>query len=161
MVIVKNVVSGYIERWNFMLGAIFVAIVILMPEGLSARYGTAVAPGMGVLRGRLRRRGWSEKLRLEAMSALAVKHLWKSFGGLNVASDRSIFLVEPGERAPDHRAEWGRQDHAVQSHHRRAPPDRGAIHLFERDMTRAPTAGARISACAHLSDHHAVPEGHP
>lgn len=34
MVVVKNVVSGYIERWNFLLGAIFVAIVILMPEGL-------------------------------------------------------------------------------------------------------------------------------
>jgi len=31
---VKNVVSGFIERWNFLLGAIFVAIVILMPEGL-------------------------------------------------------------------------------------------------------------------------------
>src|SRR5579872_2770145 len=34
VVFVKNVVSGYIERWNFLLGAIFVAIVILMPEGL-------------------------------------------------------------------------------------------------------------------------------
>jgi len=34
VVVVKNVVSGYIERWNFLLGAIFVAIVILMPEGL-------------------------------------------------------------------------------------------------------------------------------
>jgi branched-chain amino acid transport system permease protein len=34
VVIVKNVVSAYIERWNFMLGAIFVAIVLLMPEGL-------------------------------------------------------------------------------------------------------------------------------
>ena len=34
VVIVKNVVSAYIERWNFMLGAIFVAIVIFMPEGL-------------------------------------------------------------------------------------------------------------------------------
>ena len=34
MVVVKNVVSGFIERWNFLLGAIFVAIVILMPEGL-------------------------------------------------------------------------------------------------------------------------------
>jgi branched-chain amino acid transport system permease protein len=31
---VKTVVSGFIERWNFLLGAIFVAIVILMPEGL-------------------------------------------------------------------------------------------------------------------------------
>ncbi|HEY7662831.1 MAG TPA: branched-chain amino acid ABC transporter permease [Xanthobacteraceae bacterium] len=34
VVIVKNVVSAYIQRWNFMLGAIFVAIVIFMPEGL-------------------------------------------------------------------------------------------------------------------------------
>ena len=34
VVVVKNVVSGYLERWNFLLGAIFVAIVILMPEGL-------------------------------------------------------------------------------------------------------------------------------
>jgi branched-chain amino acid transport system permease protein len=34
VVIVKTVVSGFIERWNFLLGAVFVAIVILMPEGL-------------------------------------------------------------------------------------------------------------------------------
>lgn len=34
VIIVKNVVSAYIARWNFMLGAIFVAIVVLMPEGL-------------------------------------------------------------------------------------------------------------------------------
>ena len=34
VVVVKNVVSGYIERWNFLLGTILVAIVILMPEGL-------------------------------------------------------------------------------------------------------------------------------
>jgi branched-chain amino acid transport system permease protein len=34
VVIVKSVVSGFIERWNMLLGAIFVAIVILMPEGI-------------------------------------------------------------------------------------------------------------------------------
>ncbi len=34
LVVMKNVASAYIERWNFVLGAIFVAIVILMPEGL-------------------------------------------------------------------------------------------------------------------------------
>jgi branched-chain amino acid transport system permease protein len=42
VVIMKNVASAYIERWNFVLGAIFVAIVIFMPEGLvpgSARLG--------------------------------------------------------------------------------------------------------------------------
>jgi branched-chain amino acid transport system permease protein len=41
VVVVKSVVSGFIERWNMLLGAIFVAIVILMPEGLvpgSARF---------------------------------------------------------------------------------------------------------------------------
>ena len=34
VVIVKNVASAYIERWNFVLGAIFVVIVVFMPEGL-------------------------------------------------------------------------------------------------------------------------------
>src|ERR1700693_2524603 len=34
VVVMKNVASAYIERWNFVLGAIFVAIVIFMPEGL-------------------------------------------------------------------------------------------------------------------------------
>jgi branched-chain amino acid transport system permease protein len=34
VVIVKSVVSGFIERWNMLLGAIFVVIVIFMPEGL-------------------------------------------------------------------------------------------------------------------------------
>lgn len=34
VVIMKNVVSAYIERWNFVLGAIFVAIILFMPEGL-------------------------------------------------------------------------------------------------------------------------------
>ena len=34
VVVVKTVVSGFIERWNFLLGAIFVAIVIFMPDGL-------------------------------------------------------------------------------------------------------------------------------
>jgi branched-chain amino acid transport system permease protein len=34
VVIMKNVASAYVERWNFLLGAIFVAIVIFMPEGL-------------------------------------------------------------------------------------------------------------------------------
>ena len=34
VIVVKSVVSGFIERWNMLLGAIFVFIVILMPEGL-------------------------------------------------------------------------------------------------------------------------------
>jgi branched-chain amino acid transport system permease protein len=34
VVTVKYVVSAYIERWNLVLGAIFVVIVMFMPEGL-------------------------------------------------------------------------------------------------------------------------------
>jgi branched-chain amino acid transport system permease protein len=34
VVIMKNVASAYIERWNLVLGAIFVVIVVFMPEGL-------------------------------------------------------------------------------------------------------------------------------
>jgi len=52
VVIIKNVVSAYIERWNFMLGAIFVAIVILMPEGLVPGTARLCRMGSGALRGR-------------------------------------------------------------------------------------------------------------
>jgi branched-chain amino acid transport system permease protein len=34
VVIIKNVASAYIARWNFLLGAIFVAIVVFMPDGI-------------------------------------------------------------------------------------------------------------------------------
>ncbi len=46
VVIMKSVASAYITRWNLALGAIFVAIVLFMPEGL--------VPGSL----RLLRRGW-------------------------------------------------------------------------------------------------------
>ena len=53
VVIVKNVVSGFLERWNFLLGAIFVAIVIFMPDGL--------VPGTQRLWRRLRGRSGKER----------------------------------------------------------------------------------------------------
>ena len=34
VVIMKNIVSAYVERWNMVLGVIFVAIITFMPEGL-------------------------------------------------------------------------------------------------------------------------------
>jgi branched-chain amino acid transport system permease protein len=34
VVVMKSVASAYIARWNFALGAIFVGIVLFMPEGL-------------------------------------------------------------------------------------------------------------------------------
>lgn len=51
VVIMKNVVSAYIERWNLVLGVVFVVIISFMPEGL--------VPGSV----RLWRWGW-QKLRL-------------------------------------------------------------------------------------------------
>lgn len=59
VVVVKTVVSGFLERWNFLLGAIFVAIVILMPEGL--------VPGTA----RLWRLAWRKRERRDA--AIAAK----------------------------------------------------------------------------------------
>ena len=59
VVIVKNVVSAYITRWNFMLGAIFVAIVVFMPEGL--------VPGAA----RLTRSAWRSVTRGSKAAALA------------------------------------------------------------------------------------------
>ena len=51
------------------------------------------------------------------MSALDVRGLEKSFGGLRVTAAVSL-TVEPGERRLDHRAERRREDHALQPHHR-------------------------------------------
>ena len=50
VVVMKNVASAYIERWNFVLGAIFVAIVVFMPEGLVP--GTARLARWALARGR-------------------------------------------------------------------------------------------------------------
>jgi branched-chain amino acid transport system permease protein len=64
VVVVKTVVSGFIERWNFLLGAIFVAIVILMPEGL--------VPGTA----RLWRLAWGKRRRRAGAVAGAEAKSW-------------------------------------------------------------------------------------
>src|SRR5499427_3111842 len=48
IVLLKNYVSGFIERWNMLMGFVFVLIVIFMPEG--------VVPGARRLLARLRRK---------------------------------------------------------------------------------------------------------
>ena len=60
VVIMKNVVSAYIERWNLVLGVIFVVIISFMPEGL--------VPGSV----RLWRSGWQAlRARIGAVRATA------------------------------------------------------------------------------------------
>ena len=48
IVLLKNYVSGFIERWNMLMGFVFVLIVIFMPEG--------VVPGARRLLARLRKK---------------------------------------------------------------------------------------------------------
>jgi branched-chain amino acid transport system permease protein len=52
VVVMKNVASAYIERWNLVLGAIFVAIVLFMPEGLVPGSGRLWRQGRAALRAR-------------------------------------------------------------------------------------------------------------
>jgi branched-chain amino acid transport system permease protein len=53
VVIMKNVVSAYIVRWNLVLGVIFVAIISFMPEGLVP--GLVRLWGLGFRSGRARK----------------------------------------------------------------------------------------------------------
>jgi branched-chain amino acid transport system permease protein len=48
VVLLKNYVSAYVERWNMLLGFVFVAIVLFMPDGL--------VPGVRRLWERVRRK---------------------------------------------------------------------------------------------------------
>jgi branched-chain amino acid transport system permease protein len=64
VIVMKDIASAYIERWNFVLGAIFVLIVVFMPEGLvpgcvrfwrkamTARGARTAAPALREERGR-------------------------------------------------------------------------------------------------------------
>jgi len=52
VVILKNYVSAYIERWNMLLGFVFVVIVIFMPDGL--------VPGIRRGWARLKARWWAK-----------------------------------------------------------------------------------------------------
>jgi branched-chain amino acid transport system permease protein len=55
----KNVVSAYIERWNLVLGLIFILIISFMPEGLVPGSVRLWRAGLGWLRAR--RNGWAER----------------------------------------------------------------------------------------------------
>jgi branched-chain amino acid transport system permease protein len=54
VVIMKNVVSAYVERWNMVLGIIFVLIISFMPEGLVPGSVRLCRTGYRAVCGRLR-----------------------------------------------------------------------------------------------------------
>ena len=52
VVVMKNVVSAYIERWNLVLGVIFILIISFMPEGLVPGSVRLWRAGWQAIRGR-------------------------------------------------------------------------------------------------------------
>ena len=71
------------------------------------------------------------------MSALAVRNLEKSFGGLRVTSDVNL-AVEPGERRLIIGPNGAGKTTLFNLITGELRPDRGSIALFERDITRVP-----------------------
>ena len=93
VVVVKNVVSGYIERWNFLLGAIFVAIVILMPEGLVP--GTVRLWRLALAQARAAPARSSRRRGAQAMSALTVDRPLQSRSAACTSPPTSISMSSP------------------------------------------------------------------
>ena len=155
VIIMKDVASAYIERWNFVLGAIFVLIVVFMPEGLVPGSRAAVALGAGSTASGSIHRGNQAGSR--AMTALEVRDLQQVVRRL--ARHHRGQPRRRARRAPaDHRPERRRQDHAVQPDHRRTV---ASIPAASRcSAATSPRAAARrrahLGTGAHLPDHHAV-----
>ena len=97
----KNVASAYIERWNLVLGVIFILIISFMPEGLvpgSVRlWPHRLGLGQGLRMGAPSPQSGEARPGAAVMTALAVTGLCKSFGGLRVTANVDL-AVEPGER---------------------------------------------------------------
>ena len=140
VVIIKNVVSAYVARWNFMLGAIFVLSSCSCPRAwCPARCGSLAPPGA-------RRTAINPPTRAacradcgaEAMSALAVRKLSKSFGGLRVTTNVNL-AVEPGERRLIIGPNGAGKTTLFNLITGEIAADAGAISLFGHDITRPPT----------------------
>jgi branched-chain amino acid transport system permease protein len=50
VLLLKNYASAYVERWNMLLGLVFLFIVLVMPTGIVPAFGRLVAGLRGVLR---------------------------------------------------------------------------------------------------------------
>src|SRR5215467_7903021 len=72
------------------------------------------------------------------MTALAVRNLDKSFGGLRVTADVNL-AVEPGERRLIIGPNGAGKTTLFNLITGELTPDRGAITLFDRDITRVPS----------------------
>ena len=141
VVVMKNVASAYIERWNFVLGAIFVVIVVFMPEGLVP--GAARLWRRATARTAARGGGGGGRAGREAgpmsgpSTALAVQRLTKSFGGLQVTASVDL-TVEAGERRLIIGPNGAGKTTLFNLITGELRPDRGTVTLFGQDITRVP-----------------------
>ena len=84
VLLLKNYASAYIERWNMLLGLVFLFIVLVMPTGIVPGLEQTIAQGIAMTL-------------LTSDYALEVVNLKKAFGGLVVTQDVSL-AIRPGER---------------------------------------------------------------
>ena len=91
------------------------------------------------------------------MTALEVRELNKSFGGLRVTTAVNL-AVAPGERRLIIGPNGAGKTTLFNLITGELRTDAGSVALFGRDITRRADPAARASrAGAHLPDHHAVP----
>ena len=158
VVVMKNVASAYIERWNFVLGAIFVAIVVFMPEGLVPgaarlwRRATARPAARRWRRARAGRGRPGDQARDRPVGAGADEVLRRP-AFVTASVD---LTVEAGSGARSSARRVGRT--SLQPGDRRAPPRRRDGHALRPGHHPSPGMAPDASRdLPHLSDHHAVP----
>ena len=135
VIVMKYVASAYIERWNFVLGAIFVVIVIFMPEGLVPGSVRLWRWAFSLLRPRA-----APVLRRESgpMTALELHDLNKAFGGLRVTASVNL-AVAPGERRLIIGPNGAGKTTLFNLITGELSADSGRIMLFGRDLTAVAT----------------------
>ena len=125
VLLLKNYASAYIERWNMLLGLVFLFIVLVMPAG--------IVPGFS----RLIAATWSAAMTAPSDYALEVADLKKAFGGLTVTQDVSL-AVRPGERRLIIGPNGAGKTTLFNQISGDLRPNSGRIRLFSTDITYLP-----------------------
>ena len=129
--LVKNVVSTYVERWNTLLGAIFVIVIMFMPYGL--------VPGVRQLWRRWRRAAKKRSAPHDARARSRLESgLNKRFGGLPATQDVSL-TVMPGERRLIIGPNGAGKTTLFNLVTGDLTPDTGSVKLFGQELLKLPT----------------------
>ena len=134
VLLLKNYASAYVERWNMLLGLVFLFIVLVMPTGIVPGFSRLTADCAGDRDERI-------GIRLRARNHQpeeGIRRPGRHAGRL--ARDPA------GRTAADHRPERRRQDHAVQPDQRRHAAEFGTDQVVRhrRDAAVAPYKRAHL-----------------